>query len=164
MYEMLTGRALFAGDDVSDTLANVLKREPDWNALPAEVPSAIRALLKRCLEKDRRLWVGDIAAALFAIEEAGSLGAQAAPASTVVRRSLVQRVVRRAAVPVAALVVGALLAATVGYFRAAPAEAPEMRLQIVTPPPGETGEASFAVAPDGHSVVFRAVTEQKAQL
>jgi serine/threonine-protein kinase len=43
-------RTSFAGDDVSDTLANVLKREPDWSALPTDVPPAIRALLRRCLE------------------------------------------------------------------------------------------------------------------
>src|SRR5262245_12451197 len=54
LFEMLTGKGPFAGDDVSDTLANVLKREPDWAAVPAEVPLALRALLRRCLEKDRR--------------------------------------------------------------------------------------------------------------
>jgi eukaryotic-like serine/threonine-protein kinase len=51
---MITGQRLFAGDDVSDTLANVLKKEPAWSALPADTPRAIRRLLRRSLTKDRR--------------------------------------------------------------------------------------------------------------
>ena len=53
-YEMLTGRRAFYGEDVSDTLAAVLKGEPDWNALPADVPPAVRALIQGCLRKDRK--------------------------------------------------------------------------------------------------------------
>jgi Tol biopolymer transport system component len=162
LYEMLTGRAPFAGEDVSDTLANVLKREPDWNLLPAETPAAIRALLKRCLEKDRRRRAGDIAAALFAIDEAATLGATGIPTALIIRSSMM----RRAALPLAALAMGgALAAAGVVYFRAAPAEAPEMRLHITTPPVGEGIDAvSFAVSPDGQSIVFRAAAGQTSQL
>src|SRR5262249_55540761 len=54
LFEMVTGTRVFAGDDVSDTLAFILTREPDWTALPADTPPAIRRLLRRCLEKDRR--------------------------------------------------------------------------------------------------------------
>ena len=53
LYEMLSGRRLFRGEDVSDTLAEVLKTDPDWAALPASTPSAIRQLLRRCLERDQ---------------------------------------------------------------------------------------------------------------
>ncbi len=62
---MLTGKRAFDGEDVSDTLAAVLRGEPDWAALPAEVPAAIRTLLQRCLAKDRRQRIADIAVALF---------------------------------------------------------------------------------------------------
>ena len=48
-YEMLTGRRAFDADDASDTLALVLTKEPDWAALPASTPAAIRRLLRRCL-------------------------------------------------------------------------------------------------------------------
>jgi len=51
-YEMLTGTRLYRGETVSDTLAAVLKVEPDWHALPAEVPPTIRKLLRRCLTKE----------------------------------------------------------------------------------------------------------------
>ena len=57
LFEMLTGRPVFAGETMSDVLAAVLKSEPDWTTLPAETPAPIRSLLRRCLEKDgtRRL-------------------------------------------------------------------------------------------------------------
>jgi serine/threonine protein kinase/Tol biopolymer transport system component len=75
LFEMLTGRRAFEGEDVSDTLASVLKSEPDWAALPIETPAAIRALLRRCLEKDRRRRLGGVSAALFAIDEQADLSA-----------------------------------------------------------------------------------------
>jgi serine/threonine protein kinase len=75
-YEMLTRRRAFQGEGVSDTLANILTQEPDWNALPANTPTPIRTLLRRCLEKDRkrrldsataaRLEIDDVLAAPFA--------------------------------------------------------------------------------------------------
>ena len=57
LYEMLTGRRAFAGDDAADVIAGVLTREPDWAALPDATPVALRRLLHRCLQKDpaRRL-------------------------------------------------------------------------------------------------------------
>ena len=70
LYEMLTGKRPFDGEDVSDTLANVLKIDPDWSALPSEIPPAIRTLLQSCLTKDRRRRVADISTALFVLERA----------------------------------------------------------------------------------------------
>ena len=52
LYEMLAGRRAFDGDDVSITLASVLKDDVDWKALPADLPPSIRRVLRRCLEKD----------------------------------------------------------------------------------------------------------------
>src|SRR5262245_50318421 len=54
LYEMLTGRRVFDADEVSDTLAMVLMRDVDWTLLPATTPPAIRTLLRRSLEKDRK--------------------------------------------------------------------------------------------------------------
>ena len=53
LFEMLTGARAFEGENISDTLANVLKSQPDWNALPPSVPPRIRTLVQRCLDKDR---------------------------------------------------------------------------------------------------------------
>ena len=69
LHEMLTGRSLFAGPTVSDTLAGVLKTEVDWRALPAETPPAIRSLLRRCLERNPKNRLHDIADARLVIEE-----------------------------------------------------------------------------------------------
>ena len=54
LYEILTGRRAFQGEDISLTLAEVMKSEPDWTLLPADVSVGIRAVLKRCLQKDPR--------------------------------------------------------------------------------------------------------------
>jgi serine/threonine-protein kinase len=60
LYEMLTGRMLFSGETVSETMAFVMTREPDWNALPKDTPSPLRELLRRCLVKDPRNRLRDI--------------------------------------------------------------------------------------------------------
>ncbi len=67
LYEMVTGRRAFEGDDVALTLSSVLQREPDWNALPTDVPALLTAFLRRCLAKDpqqRMRDMGDIRLAL----------------------------------------------------------------------------------------------------
>ena len=69
LFEMLTGTRACDGEDVSDTLAAVLRGEPDWTALPADVPAAVRTLIRRCLEKDRKQRIGDMSAALFVLNE-----------------------------------------------------------------------------------------------
>ena len=51
LYEMLTGRRAFDGDDVAETLVFVLTREPDWNGLPAGTPTPVRRVLRRCLQQ-----------------------------------------------------------------------------------------------------------------
>ena len=72
LYEMLTGVRAFAGDEVSDTLAFVITREPAWSALPASTPASIRRLLRRCLAKDCRQRLSDIADARLEIAEIGA--------------------------------------------------------------------------------------------
>jgi serine/threonine-protein kinase len=69
LFEMLTGQRAFDGEDTSDTLASVLKSEPDWAALPTEVTPAIRTLLRRCLMKDRRQRIADMSVANFVLSE-----------------------------------------------------------------------------------------------
>ncbi len=63
LYEMLTGKKAFAGEDISDVLASIMKLEPDWNAVPPDLDSRIQNLLRRCLRKDRknrRQSIGDV--------------------------------------------------------------------------------------------------------
>jgi serine/threonine protein kinase/Tol biopolymer transport system component len=70
LYEMLTGARAFPGPTVTDLLAQILEREPDWAKLPSATPPAIRTLLQRCLKKDPRQRLHNIADARFTIEEA----------------------------------------------------------------------------------------------
>ena len=70
LYEALTGARMFGAAEVSDTLALVLTKEPDWAALPAATPAPVRRLLRRCLEKDRNKRLADTADARLEIDEA----------------------------------------------------------------------------------------------
>src|ERR1700693_16371 len=72
LFQMLTGRAVFAGEDVSETLAFVMTKEPAFDALPAQTPLGIRNLLRRCLEKNPRQRLQHIGEARIAIESAGA--------------------------------------------------------------------------------------------
>jgi Tol biopolymer transport system component len=69
LFEMLTGRRLFMGDTVSDTLASVLKVDPDWDSLPERTPARVHRLLRRCLERDPRNRLRDIGDARISLEE-----------------------------------------------------------------------------------------------
>ena len=80
LYEMLTGTRAFAGRTLSETMASVVAKEPDWRALPAHTPTAVRRLLRRCLTKDRKHRLADIADARLELTEA--LVPEAAPAAT----------------------------------------------------------------------------------
>ena len=70
LYEMLVGAPAFAGDNVSDTIAAVLRSELDWTLLPANTPAAIVRLLRRCLNKDHTRRLADIADARIEIDDA----------------------------------------------------------------------------------------------
>ncbi len=70
LFEMLAGRRIFRGDDVTDVLVAVLSQEPDWTALPAATPPAIHRVLRRSLERDRRRRLADIADARLELDEA----------------------------------------------------------------------------------------------
>ena len=69
LYEMLTGRAAFGRETLTDTLAAIVEHDPDWKALPAATPTAVRRLLGRCLEKDPRRRLHDIADARIEIDD-----------------------------------------------------------------------------------------------
>jgi serine/threonine protein kinase/Tol biopolymer transport system component len=88
LYEMLSGKRAFAGESVSDTLASVLKLDPDWNALPAETPASIRRLIQRCLTKDRKQRLQAIGEARIAIDESLSGASSETTAPTPAKRSI----------------------------------------------------------------------------
>jgi len=81
LMEMLTGRPMYTGETVSETLASVIKDQPDFGGLPRETPIPIRRLLRRCLDKDPHRRLRDIGEARIAIEDAGEGGSAEEPAA-----------------------------------------------------------------------------------
>jgi Tol biopolymer transport system component len=79
LYEMLTGRLAFEGEDVSLTLANVLKQDVDWSLLPPDLPPGLRRLLRRCLEKDPRRRLASMADARLELDDTETVGATVVP-------------------------------------------------------------------------------------
>ena len=155
LLEMLTGRPAFTGETVSHVLASVLKSEPDWTALPAETPTPIRRLLRRCLMKDCRRRLDSAAAARLEIDDAlGSPAPETAAAAPSSRR----------AVPVIialALAGAALLSAFVTWaaMRRASPSAPLPSRFAITPPPAQPMridrfDRSIAISSDGRHLVY----------
>ena len=158
LYEMLSGFRAFAGDDVADTLAGVLRGEPRWEGLPPDVPDPVRRLLRRCLEKDRRRRLPDIAVVRQEIDEA-LLAPVAYPDPSTPGVVVAQRPLWQRAWPVvlSGLVAGALAAWTGWTFKPdAPRAVLRSRLvlseiQQVTP-----ARRALAISPDGMQMVFAA--------
>ncbi len=159
LYEMLTGRRAFEGDDIADTLANVLKVEPDWSLLPAALPPAITVLLHRCLAKDARQRCGDMAAALILIDESPRLSSAAVVSPTPAPKpTRWQRVV----VPLTA-VVAASLAAGATWWALRPGPLSVVRTTILA-----AGNAAptneIAITPDGGHVAYVANNQTQLQV
>ena len=153
---MLTGMRAFGGDDVSDTLANVLKSEPDWNALPTATSGSVRTLLRRCLTKDRKRRLDSAAAARLEIDDAMTTPAPDAGGVSAGVSSVGWR--RVAAATLAALVVGAAAAGTIVWFVMRPAPLSVIRTTI--PTSGATAlsiglNGILTLTPDGSRVVYR---------
>jgi serine/threonine protein kinase/sugar lactone lactonase YvrE len=157
LYEMLTGRPPFAGDDPADVVAAVLRSEPDWSALPPNLPAAARRLLRRCLEKDRARRLRDIGDARLDLDEAlAEPKIESTPARAVPRRE-------RIAWLAMAIALAALAAFGAARFTASQAPTPqELRLDVTTPE--TTSPASFALSPDSSAIVFSALGPRGPQL
>jgi eukaryotic-like serine/threonine-protein kinase len=155
LYEMLSGGAAFAAATVPDTLAAVLTREIDWSKLPPSTPPAIRRLLRRCLERNPRNRLHDIADARIVLDEvaAGRFDEPASAASQIVER----RTIHLSAIAAAAALAAALaFAAGWSLRRPPPAEppavAPDATVRKLTFEPGLEAEPSFS--PDGNLVAY----------
>ena len=107
LYEMLAGRRAFRGEDVSDTLVSVLRDDPDWSRLSADVPASVRQAIQVCLQKESKQRVRDVAAVKLAMEGAFETTVTAPTEPTVAPQLPVwQRPVAIAAAVLASLAVG----------------------------------------------------------
>jgi serine/threonine protein kinase len=148
LYEMLTGRAAFLGDTLSDTIAAILEREPEWCALPAYTPTGIGQLLRRCLDKDPKRRLRDIGDARLEIDEAQAEPLKAIPGTHVVSRRM-ERLAWLVALGLVMIVAWALV-----RWGAAPSTTPlpDRRGEISTPP--TTDPTSLAISPDWPTLAF----------
>jgi eukaryotic-like serine/threonine-protein kinase len=155
LYEMLAGKKAFEGESVSDTLASVLKVDPDWDALPAATPASIRRLVRRCLTKDRRQRLQAIGEARIILNS--PTAEESAPVTA----------------PQSWLGMGASIAAGVFlialgilsfiHFRQTP---PPKILQryIIAAPENASLLQGFAISPDGRSIAISAIVNGRQQL
>jgi Tol biopolymer transport system component len=163
LYEMLTGKMAFSGETVTDTLAAVIMKDPDWSQLPAATPVRVRVLLQRCLQKDPKQRLRDIGDARISLDEilagapdaslAGAAGISAPPW----RRGLPWAMF-------AASLSTAVALAFVHFREKPPAPTEPVRFEI--PVPEKTALARqgvFAVSPDGRQLAFFAAGSDGVQ-
>jgi serine/threonine-protein kinase len=167
-FEVLAGRRAFDGDDVSDVLASVLKTDPDWTALPRDLPPAVTRLLRRCLEKDPKRRLRDISEGMLQLEE--GLAERASPSSPDAASGVTPLVQAAAARPgwriapmlIAATVAAVLFSAATWWWRApAPAASltPVRFLHVppVAAPLLTTGtHRDLAISHDGRTLIYAA--------
>jgi serine/threonine-protein kinase len=162
LFEMLTGRRAFAGEDVTDTIAAIVRGEPEWSALPADTPPQVRLLLRRCLEKDRKARIPDIGVARFLLNE--TIAASPAPALASQPRS------PRA--PVVAAVMGLAIGAVATALMWQPWRPQSRRdapVRFVFAPPlsqpliMQGNDRDLAIAPDGSFIVYRSGSSAQTQ-
>jgi serine/threonine-protein kinase len=150
LYEMLTGRSVFARSTLPDTLAGILENEPDWNVLPERTPPLVRRILRRCLEKDVRRRLRDIGDARSELEDAFTDGVAARPDKRWWRSYVTSAVI---AGGVFALVT-ALLLSRYGQ----PASQPVLRTSIMLPDGLDLArrarEYPLALSPDGERLAL----------
>jgi hypothetical protein len=162
LYEMLTGKRAFDGEDVTDTIAAIVRGVPAWDAVPADVPAQIQILLKRCLEKDRGARISDVAVARFLMTETIALPPAPIVAPALPAPAPRWRLVAGTAV---GLVAGIVLTAIAAWAvaRLTPQRPPQTARFAVVPPSaqplsilGGTGDRDIAISPDGTHIVYRA--------
>jgi protein kinase-like protein/WD40 repeat protein len=172
LFEMLTGKRAFAGEDVTDTLAAVVKSEPEWAALPDAVSPTLRVYLRRCLYKDSKKRVHDIGDVRLALEGAfepvlSNVGGPHTSAQTLVeaavsaaRRETARFMRRRlAAVGAASFVIGVAVAGAILLWATRAAPPGVLRTEVTTS--GATvlnilgTDRDLAITPDGSRIVYR---------
>ncbi|HJR58295.1 MAG TPA: serine/threonine-protein kinase [Vicinamibacterales bacterium] len=157
LYEMLSGVRAFEGDDISITLANVLKDDVKWEALPAGLPAPLERLLRRCLEKNPAKRLDSMRAVALDLDDvlAGSGDPRVAPGSSAVRTDGMRRYLLIAASVVGAIALGAA-AGIIGRDAWSPgaARVTDVVYQPVTFDAGFVYAARFAR--DGRTVVYSA--------
>jgi serine/threonine protein kinase len=164
LFEMLTGKRLFAGETISDTLAAVIRAEIDWNVLPVDTPGSIRALLRRCLTKDRKQRLQAIGDARIAIEEylANPAGTTEPETAAITGRHGPREKLAWCIAIVFVVATAVLSVKGILDFRKARVEEPEIRFEVITPPTSDP--TGLTLSPDGRLLAFVASAEGQPRL
>jgi len=147
LYELLTGRRAFDGATTTDSLAAVIGQEPEWQRLPPSLPTSIRRLLVRCLQKDPDQRFRDIGDIRLLIDDALSAAGDGVSAIVARGRQHARWIWAAGALALAIGVVAWLL-----LSRPAP-PAETLRVSIMTPGP-ISAQLSGAISPDGRQLAF----------
>ena len=155
LYEMLTGRRAFEGEDVTITLANIVRGEPAWTSLPPETPASLRRLLRRCLTKDPKRRLREAASAMLDIDDAKS-GEMETAASGAPPQA---RPWRRLGATAALLTLGMVAAGAAAWNVARKPEAPPQVVRFSIPLENgitysSTGRRIVAISPDGSRLAY----------
>ena len=159
LYEMLCGRAAFAGETLTDTLAAVVSREPDWTALPEATTSTVRTVLTRCMEKDPKRRLRDIADVQLLLS--GAL--DTSKSASVERASGATTSLRRSTILAASSMLVAVGATAVAMWLWSRPAVPPRLSRLLIPSTGSaaallpnTGRANRAltITPDGSAIVY----------
>ncbi|MGA7961971.1 MAG: protein kinase [Candidatus Acidiferrales bacterium] len=168
LCEMLSGHRTFDGESISEVLAAVLTKEPDWASLPQTTPPAIQRLLRRCLMKDPKQRLRDIGDARITIEEvqSGAEAPQSAAQFSAAQSSAApqEKTSWRRAAPRALAAIVILLAALASFWWLRPKKAGEViRFSIATPEGADFGPygSQLSVSPDGRKLAFVLATEPR---
>ena len=162
LYEMLTGRRAFAGATMSDTIAAILEHEPDWQALPAGTPATVRALVERCLEKDQRRRLRDIADAHVEIDTDSSRPSIAAAARE--REGILRSARARWSAALALLLALATLAVLVWNRVPVVTDVAPRLSRAIRVTHSAANEFGPAVSPDGKWVAYYANADGRTDL
>jgi Tol biopolymer transport system component len=164
LYEMLTGQRAFAGEDVTDTIASVVSKEPDWSRLPVSTPPSVRLLLQRCLEKDTNKRLPHIGVARLELDGTparAALDASTSRGARSGRAGVIASVAMALAIGVAAGVWGA------ARWRS-PAPVPIYRASLLLPRDGSLAQIAptgrFALSPDGTQLVYAGTSDGVTKL
>ena len=157
LYEMLTGRRAFEGDDISEVVASVLKTDPDLSVLPADVPPSVRRLLRRCLQKDPRKRLSAIGDARLELDEMEPAAPEVRTTAVPVRRSIGATL----GPAVAGIVLTAAVAAAL-WPRPVGPPTESVRFSVTLPESviftsprlATVSTLQFALAPDGRCLAF----------
>ena len=156
LFEMLTGRRAFDGTDATETIAAVVRGEPEWPALPPATPPKLIAVLKRCLQKDPRLRARDIGDLRFELDEISRAPAPAGTSTAIPRVALWRRAMPYAGVVLLTVAITGLVA---WLLRPAAPDRPVARF-VITLPEDERFSAldrhAVAISPDDTHIVYAA--------